>query len=74
MVAAAKDLEVGAAGKRNRDPYDEFALAGAGYLNLLDAHIFFAVKDRGGHHMQLRPWIQTHVRPAFLFRTHLAQS
>ena len=49
MIAAAKDLQVGAAGERRAHADDQFAGCGLGNGNLLDANIFAAVEDCGLH-------------------------
>ena len=49
MIAAAIDLQVGAAGEGGANAQNEFAGAGGGDRNVLDAKILLAAKDRGSH-------------------------
>ena len=49
VIAAAKDLEVGAAGERSAHLDDQLARRGLGNGDLLDADIFAPVEDGGLH-------------------------
>ncbi len=49
VVAAAVDLEVGATGEGRADAQDQFAGAGGGDGDVLDAKVFLAAKDGGSH-------------------------
>ncbi len=49
VVAAAVDLEVGAAGKGGAHAQDQLAGSGRGDRDILDAEVFLAAKDGGSH-------------------------
>src|SRR5437763_9015792 len=49
MIAASKDLQIGAAGKRYPNFDQNFSLAQLGYRNALDFHVFASMEDSSSH-------------------------
>ena len=53
MITALKDFQIGAAGQGGLDRNSDFTRLEWARLDLFDANIFFAVKDRRFHEEQL---------------------
>jgi hypothetical protein len=52
MIATAKALQIRPAGQGHSHPHHQFSWPGLGQSNLLNSHIFLAVKHGCRHHLQ----------------------